>query len=365
METIPIVELNQKNPKDRGKAYGESCREPIGYILDIYLTLFQQVTGKSLADIVQLSAPYLSRAQAFAPDLVEEIQGIAEGTGRKFAEIFLLNCRSEILFHPDVLAQECTSMLALPESTANNELLLAQNWDWYKAVLNCQVILKIGARNGIPPLVTFTEAGQIAKIGMNGAGIGLVVNNLVSDQPRPGVPWIFLTRRILESRHLAQAMGYVLSTQKAHSINYLMAHAAGEGVNLETSAVEDHVLWPDNGCFAHTNHYLQPGQRFKDLKPSRDPFPSTYLRWRRAMRGMTALTPGIDTSKLQDLLQDHFDHPFSICVHQNPAVEPLRQIVTCMSIVMNLTSRQIHYTLGNPCKGNYRTLDLGSFFSAC
>ena len=84
-----------------------------------------------------------------------------------------------------------------PEVTKDGDTLLAQNWDWYNEVKNCQVILKIGQREAKPALVTFTEAGQLAKIGMNAAGIGLVVNNLTSDQPRTGVPWIFLTRRIL------------------------------------------------------------------------------------------------------------------------------------------------------------------------
>ena len=168
--------------------------------------------------------------------------GIAEGANRSFEEIFLLNARSEILFNPDVLANECTSLVALPECTANGDTLLAQNWDWYQEVLNCQVILKIGKRNDVPPLISFTEAGQLAKIGMNGAGIGLAVNNLTSDQPRTGVPWIFLARRILESTHFAQAMGYVLTAPRAHSFNFLLAHAAGEGVDLGASVVD--IVFP-------------------------------------------------------------------------------------------------------------------------
>jgi isopenicillin-N N-acyltransferase-like protein len=208
--------------------------------------------------------------------------------------------------------------------------------------------------------VTFTEAGQLAKIGMNAAGIGLVVNNLTSDQPRTGVPWIFLTRRILESSYLAQALGYVLNTGRAHSINFLIGYAdGGEAVSLETSPVEAHVLWPENGICVHTNHYLQPGKIFRDLKPLRDPYLSTYLRCRRAQKGMAELTGEIDVPGIQNILKDHMDKPFSVCIHRNPAVEPMRQIVTCLSIVMNLSQRQIHYTLGNPCRGEVQTIEMG------
>jgi hypothetical protein len=45
------------------------------------------------------------------------------------------------------------------------------------------------------------------------------------------------------------------------------------------------------------------------------------------------------------------DKPFSVCMHRNPPAEPMRQIVTCLLIVMNLRRRQIHYTPGNPCRG--------------
>ena len=358
-ESILIIELNQPDPKKRGQAYGEAARGRIHAIIEKYREIFQCITGETWEATMERGESFIARAKAFAPDLVEEIRGIAEGADRAFMEIFLLNARSEILFNPRVLAQECTSLAALPESTSNGDMLLAQNWDWYREVTDCQVILKIGHRGEIPSLITFTEAGQLAKIGMNAAGIGLVVNNLISDQPRVGVPWIFLTRRVLESSHLAQAMGYVLNTPRAHSINFLLGYTDGEAVNLETSPVEEHILWPENGYFVHTNHYLKPGKNFRDLKPLRDPNPSTYLRCRRSQKAIAALNGSIDVKGIREILSDHMDRPFSVCAHENPAVAPLQQIVTCLSIVMNLSRKQIHYTLGNPCRGEVQTLDLG------
>ena len=358
IESIPVIELNQADPKPRGQAYGEAARGKIETILAVYREIFHRITGESWQQTVMRGEPLILEAKVFAPDLIEEIRGIAEGANRAFEDIFLLNARSEILFNPQVLAQECTTIAALPEATKDGDMLLAQNWDWYDEVLNCQVILKIGRREDKPALVTFTEAGQLAKIGMNAAGIGLVVNNLTSDQPRTGVPWIFITRRILESTYLAQALGYVLNTSRAHSINFLIGYADGEAVNLETSPVEEHVLWPENGICVHTNHYLKPGQNFRDLKPLRDPYLSTYLRCRRAQKIMTEIKGNIDVRGIQNILKDHMDKPFSVCIHRNPSVEPIRQIVTCLSIVMNLSRRQIHYTLGNPCRGTAQTLEL-------
>jgi len=359
--SIPIIELNQPLPRQRGRAYGESAKQQIHAILEVYRDIFHRITAETWAESIERGKPFFSRAEAFAPDLLEEIQGIAEGCSRQVEDILLLNTRSEILHNAQVLSLECTAVAALPEATKGNEMLLAQNWDWYKAVVDSQVILKIAARENTPALITFTEAGQLAKIGMNDAGIGLVVNNLISDQPRIGVPWIFLTRRVLESSHFAQALGYVLNTPRAHSINFLLATAEGEAVNLETSPVEDHVLWPEKGLLAHTNHYLQPGTKFRDLKPLRTPYLSTYLRLRRAHKGMTALHGDIDVNAIRNILSDHLDRPFSVCAHENPAVPPPLQAITCLSIIMNLSRKQIHYSLGNPCQGDFLTLEFDEF----
>jgi isopenicillin-N N-acyltransferase-like protein len=355
-QSIPIIELDQQSPLQRGRAYGESAREQIQQILKVYNNLFKRVTEETWQQSVERGKPFFARAEAFAPDLVEEIQGIAEGADRSIEDILLLNTRSEILHNPQMLSLECTSLAALPESTRDSDMLLAQNWDWYKDVLHCQVILKITGSGNTPSLITFTEAGQLAKIGMNSAGIGLVVNNLISDQPRVSVPWIFLTRRVLESSYFAQAIGYILNTPRAHSINFLIATAEGEAVDLETSPVEDHVFWPEKGLIAHTNHYIQPGMKFRDLKPTRTLYLSTYLRLRRVQKEMANLNCDIETEAIRRILSDHMDRPFSVCAHENPAVPPPMRGVTCLSIIMNLTRKQIHYNLGNPCRGNYLTI---------
>ena len=103
---IPIIELNQTDPKKRGQLYGEAARERIHAILDKYHDIFQRINGETWEKTVERGEPFISKAQIFAPDLVEEIRGISEGADRAFMDIFLLNARSEILFNPRVLARK-------------------------------------------------------------------------------------------------------------------------------------------------------------------------------------------------------------------------------------------------------------------
>lgn len=354
--TIQIVELNDSDPRLRGQSYGESARQRIHKILEVYRNIFRKVTGQDWQQILERVQPVLLMAKRFAPDLIIEIEGIAEGANRSFEEIFLLNARSEVLYSSDVLTQECTTIAVLPEASRNGEMILAQNWDWYKEVADCQVILKIAGHNGKPAVTTFTEAGQLAKIGMNDKGIGLVVNNLLSDQPRSGVPWILITRRVLESSSLAEALGYIMNTQRAHSLNFMVGSAEGEAINVETAPVESNILWPENGCLVHSNHYLQQGKQFTDLKPIRTPYLSTYLRFGRTRHFLAKRYGTNDIDSVREILSDHTDKPFSVCAHENPAIEPLLQSITCLSVIMNMSKGEIHYCPGNPCSGNFQIL---------
>ena len=364
MEEIQIIELDQADPLSRGRAYGEAARDSIRDISEVYAELIGLFTGSTWSQAVDGCGAHLPAAREYAPDLMEEVEGIAQGAGRSLEDIFLLNARSEVLFAPPAGGQECTTILVLPEATAQGETIIAQNWDLFHGVKDFQVILKIPGHDGKPPLVTFTEAGQVAKIGLNGAGLGLGVNALITDNSQVGVPWIFIARRILEATTLTQALGAILSTRRACSLNYLLAKAEGEGICLETAPVEEHFLWPEEGTLVHTNHFLRPCLRFRDLGPSFDSFPSTFIRYQRACRGLNSRRDRIDPAGIKKILTDHFDYPFSVCTHQNPVDEPAKRIQTCLSIITNLTKREVEFTVGNPCQSDYRKLDFKEYLSA-
>lgn len=71
----------------------------------------------------------------------------------------------------------CSSVAVLPDASANGHTILAQNWDTYTWQEYGTVILQILRDDG-PDLMIVTEAGQLARYGMNQAGIALGVNSL-------------------------------------------------------------------------------------------------------------------------------------------------------------------------------------------
>jgi len=55
------------------------------------------------------------------------------------------------------------------------------------------------------------------------------------------------------------------------------------------------------------------------------------------------------------LLQDHSNHPNSICAHPNPKEVALQGFgeETVVSIISNPKERKIYITLGPPCENEY------------
>ncbi len=371
MSDIAIIELKSGPPLGRGRAYGEQAGELIRKVRDTYEETFGHLTGQTWARLRERGGAFLGSAERFAPDLVEEIQGIAQGAGLSFEDVFLINARSEIMFSPEALAREapdeCTAILAMSPATAGDGAYLAQNWDWLEGVRDCQVLLKFSGEGGRPSFASLTEAGQVAKMGLNGAGVGLVVNNLNTDRPKAGVPWILICRKVLEADSLTKAMGLVLSTPRAHSINFLLGRAQGEeaeGFSLETCPTEPHVLRPQGGMLVHTNHFLEPLQTARDLKAWTHLFPCTYNRHQRASRLLAARAGRIDPAGIKEILSDHFDAPHSVCMHRNPESDPAWTTQTCFSIILDLKAKALEYCLGNPCQGEWRRLDLSDFLSS-
>ena len=360
---IPVIELDVNDPVIRGEIYGETARSSIKRLFEIYRDLYRESTGLTWDEIMSMLGPYFQSASKSAPHLMAEIQGIANGSGLTPAGVFALNARSEILFDLKIHSAECSSLAALPGATSDGSTLLGQNWDWNKDTESCQVILKIHRQGQIPPLVTFTEAGQVAKIGMNGAGLGLVVNTLSASKASADTPWIFTARRILESTDTESAVGLLMKHHKGHSMNFMIAHECGEAVDIETSCVENHILRPNRGFMVHTNHYLKPCREFFDNRIM-DNNPSTQLRLHRIESLLEKKEGSIDAAYIKSVLMDHSDDPFSVCIHESDKiVSGMQAIKTCLSIVMDLSGKTIWYTCGSPCLNPLETLDLKAFFN--
>ncbi|HEY3267170.1 MAG TPA: C45 family peptidase, partial [Armatimonadota bacterium] len=304
---------------------------------------------------------YRQAIESLDPDYAAGMLGIAEGSGFDPDEIAALNVRYEIMYSrfgamataAERAVDGCTAFAVLPESSANAHAYLGQNWDWIPQV-RCAVLQT--AEPGALETLAFTEAGIFGgKIGLNAAGLGLCVNGMTTtddDGDALLLPFHARCRRALRSATLEEGMRAFTDGNRACAGNFLLAHADGCAVDLETAPFAVRALTPTGGRLVHTNHFLDPGV-LGVTEPPMERRPWSCHRLNRFGALLSAMGPATPEA-LMEALRDHDGKPFSVCRHEDWSEPPSEHYITVSSIVMDLTERRLWLTDGPPCGSSYQ-----------
>lgn len=362
---FPIISV-EGDAHERGYQYGSQGKMLIEESLSVYHKVFEHFSTLDWHGCLQKGKNFIPFIEEYDPEIMEEIIAIAEGSGRTIEEIVALNARTELVFEQWFIAQGakvkglegCTTLAATPEATLSKHMFMAQNWDLYPATQNINVILKI-KQKGKPNIVQVVEAGIVAKMGFNSAGIGLCTSGSHSDKWGFGVPFQVILREILNARSMRDAISAILRAERASSAFYLIGCRDGEVINIEAAPNDYNYIFPDNGTIAHSNHFLIGNPNIKDFRPSCDP--STLFRQYRAKKILNKERGNITVDSIKETLTDHFDKPYSVCKHVDKLVAEEYQSQTNLSLIMNLTKKTMDIAKGPPCEHKYVSLNFESF----
>lgn len=343
---------------EMGVAYGHRMAELIHRNMEDYQRRFRDVAGLTDAQVREWGNRYRAVAHSYNPAIADMLTGMAEGAGQAAERIFALNARTEILYGSTAGDNGCTSAAVLPFRTADQHVLLGQNWDWHPEQKDLTFLLATRDEDGFTVL-TLTEAGMVAKTGLNSAGIGVCANLLVSDRDRggEGVPYHLLLRGVLQSTTMADANRAALAHTRISSGNLLIADAGGEAIDLEVTPGDFGYLLPLNGLITHSNHFLS-NVPVGDLRKGMSAL--TLLRPERARHLLEPkLADGAVTAKdLRAVFRDHYSFPNGICRHVDERDAVLDRICSVYSIVMDLTERRFSIAQHPPCENEYEALTL-------
>jgi isopenicillin-N N-acyltransferase-like protein len=321
----PLIEVSG-SPRERGRQYGEQARDRILRGIEHYS---DQLYAKSLdwKDIAELAERFGPTVDAFDPHYTDEMRGIAEGAGVDYAGIMMLNARTEILklaerrgAAPEKGASDgCTGVVALPEASAEGKLFHAMNWDWKAECAETTVVLRVKRDDG-PDFLTYTEAGALARTGMNATGTTITANYLESDRDYRdlGVPLPFIRRKVLELERVGQAMHTVYTTRKSCSNNMIISHSGGITLCFECAPDETFLVKARDGLLVHANHFQSPVALAKLVEMGVKNMPDSLYR---DMRVDSLLRPQIGTltrERLAEALLDDFEAPWSVCRPPRP-----------------------------------------------
>jgi isopenicillin-N N-acyltransferase-like protein len=367
MTACRLIELTG-GPAERGEHYGRAAQAEILRGVEGYLVRMRD-TGFPLHELDSLAELFLPKIEAFDPEQLEEMRGIARGAEVPLSHILLLNARTEILklagnaalraeLEHERGADGCTTIVVQPERSADGTLIHAHNWDWKASCADTCVVLRITGTDA-PDMLVFTEAGALARFGFNAAGIAITGNYLECerDYRRAGVPLALLRRKVLRQWNYSEAIGTVYTMPKSASNNLCLSHApSGVVHDLECAPDETFVIEPSDGLLVHSNHWLSPVAltRLRDTGVSSSP--CSFWREQRARR-LLMNARRIDDHLLETVLRDEMGSPLSICV------PPRRSAITGMSatvasLIMRPEQGEMRLAMMPSAGGQFRTYRL-------
>lgn len=303
----------EPTPRMRGEAFGRAQAARVRHTVGVYRRLCDLSAG--------------GRVRA-SDDEHEEIAGIAIGAGVDVRELLAVNARTELT----VGADECT--------VAGAGSVLAQNWDWHPDLQESTLVWIV--REEDRWFATLTEAGILAKIGLNDAGLGVCLNLLrcSEDGGLDGTPIHLLLRRVLaECRSVGEAVE-LLTRARVSASSAVTVATPGDVVTVELSPGGANVVRGGT----HTNHFLVPPPAGRDVGLEESA---------RTVERLEA----VRTKPLLEALRSHDGHPKGVCRHVDESEPWEQRTATLASVILDLEARRMHVAAGQPCTAPHVEID--------
>ncbi|OHV79255.1 C45 family peptidase [Rhizobium sp. LCM 4573] len=317
----PLIEVSG-TPFERGQQYGEQAAERILKGIGHYKDQLQS-SGLKDDDLATIIDRFAGAIADYGSQYIEEMQGIARAVNKDLSAVLLLNARTEILKlarrrergQQDFIQSDgCTGVFVMPSASRDNVFIHAQNWDWKTECAETAIVLKIKRDDG-PDIITFTEAGGLARTGFNSAGISISGNYLETDRDyrELGVPLAIIRRKVLEQPHLAMSMQAVYGTRKSASNNMMVGHAHGIAIDFECAPDETFLIHPTNGVLVHANHFQSQVALSKLLDKGVVNMPDSLYRDLRVRQLIEPHIGEVTVDAVKNALSDTFETPWSVC----------------------------------------------------
>ncbi|PYI27528.1 acyl-CoA:6-aminopenicillanic-acid-acyltransferase [Aspergillus indologenus CBS 114.80] len=341
-------------PREIGLQHGKQLLFQIRNQLAVYEAMFQHTSKMSWGEVLELAEEFRATIARSTPDLLAEMQGIADGAGVTLLEIVALNCRSEISFGK--FADGCTS-LALHRRGRGR--ILAQNWDFTTRVQGNLALVEI-IQPDKPVIYMVTEAGIVGKIGFNSAGVGVCLNAIRAHPCLSSkLPIHIALRLCLESDSVDAAVQKLSSLGGVASSQHILIADPTVARGLELSPLGDEHLPEDKyGMVTHTNHFLANRRVIEPPWLSGSPVRLARVRElareivdSKVLEGDGAELAG--TVLRGQIFSDTCDGPQSICWQEDPAQPKIVRTATLFNIVMRLEDGNLgaEVVFGKPGSG--------------
>jgi isopenicillin-N N-acyltransferase-like protein len=339
------------DPYERGAEYGAAHAPQVASTVAAYQRLWTFLAPD--VDLTAVGALALASIRAQAPRAADEIAGLADGSGRAVEEVAALNARTEVLglIAPRIITTECSTVVSVAPDRAP---IATQTWDWYPAMQDNWMVWTFPTADG-RRITTLTEYGVLAKIGVNDAGLGVMLNMLHHDaddqvvgHERIGFPVHVMLRTLLEEcASVSEARDRVTATSFSASSALTVVDRGGDAASLETFPQGVGEVKPEDGLLVRTNHFVsaegEPGCQGDAIDDN------SWVRRDHLLDTLTADRPARATDV--HAAMTHHDPAGPICRHSlHPDDPELVDTATLATVTLDVEHGRLSVLRGGPCQ---------------
>ncbi len=344
---------HEADPRQRGIAFGAAHRDGVERALTVYERLWAESAGLGPEEVRSLGARVAERLAASRPGLWAEVEGLAAGAAVEPEMLAAMNARTELLAGAGAKPECSTLALSTPRAMT---AVLAQNWDWHPDLAAARVVWTVREPDG-GWFTTLTEAGILAKIGVNSRGLGVCLNILAGsrDGGVDGTPIHVLLRVVLAECGSVEEVAELLAGEPVCASSCFTVAAASGDDGTESAAFEISPagvarLEPDDGLLLHTNHFLRPPVGTTDV--IRDTWPDTLTRLEELRRLVDSLPDSAAPAAAAIALRSHAGLPTSICYHGANNPDYRKRTETLASVLIEPARARMTLSDGPPCSAD-------------
>lgn len=354
------------------KEIAEVAEERLRLCTDPFWTGGQRAT---LPEVLALGRRCLAYHEAFCPDLMDEMRGMADATGIGLNELVIMNGFTDFV---DVVANPallgglrtdgvmpgdggdgggCTAFVVASTMTGDGRGYLGQTWDMHTTATPYVLMLDLQPQDG-PRVLTFTLTGCVGMIGMNEHGVAVGINNLLGADGRVGVHWVYVVRKMLAQPTVDAALDVLRNAHLSGAHNYLLlgpdTSGALRGYNVEQMATRS-FLTPVVDYFVHANHCLISEMTDVERPRKATSLASTHARQAQAGAYLAARAGHIDIDALFALTRYHEGDELAVCAHARPDYD----VESSGACIMSPATGRMWALWGNPCQNEYEEFQVG------
>lgn len=338
-------------PKDRGYEYGAHHAALIKRLLNSHYNFYSQFLNTTREEALRSSAKYIEPTRNYSEEILNEIEGVAEGSRLSLEEIMLIAAFNEV-FYPR-LARACTSFAVRNGATADGYTYVGQNNDegidpWLDG--DCTTLTRFVQKDA-PNALIYTYAGAPAMMGINSAGLSLCLNALGFDAPKIGVPMLCVVREVMNQKSIDDAIAAIERAERAFALNFIMA-SPKEISNVESNPMKVEVTKSADLLY-HANHYIFcPVEGFSEAK-SPEYRKNSTSRCNRMQDLIESNKGKLTLPMLEGFLRDHENRPDMICSHVNHNRTRAHWSRTLDGMIYMPEKREAWIAHGNPCESEF------------